>query len=161
MTAHRLAELDKKAYQDRVLKTLLEEFAAMIRTEIGYREQQAGEIDDLLRGGAIHQRIAPVLQSAMDLARLVSQERAGYTLKIPNLLSLRYHKANNSEELTNRATLVNIDAVSSEEEEAGMIALVASPMLLKWGSGSGDQLSHRTVLEKAFVLVESSWQQID
>ncbi|CAM1509098.1 Fc.00g028370.m01.CDS01 [Cosmosporella sp. VM-42] len=153
ITARRLAELDNKEYQDEVFNDLIKRFSLLVHDAVGYQEKSSEEIEKLFQGDML-QKLEPVFRSAIDLARLVSQERAGYTLLIPDLRKFKFEKIDDDGYLTNRARLPNIDVACIDEEVAGRIALVASPMLIKWGTGGGEQLTHKTVLEKAFVQVE-------
>ncbi|KAL8393634.1 hypothetical protein RB595_003390 [Gaeumannomyces hyphopodioides] len=136
----------RPSHQDCVLEELMVEFATTLHEDVGCRDKPTDEIQKILRPA-----FEPVLLAAIELARLTARERAGYTLEFPDLAKHGFLKVADDQILTNRPTDVGMNASGDEEEVEGPFAVVASPMLVKWGSGSGERLNESTVLCKAFV----------
>ncbi len=152
MTAARLLEMDNDEYKTRVLDNLLLQFASLMYDHMGFNGMPLEKLEETLRGEAL-KKLGPVLKAALALAQLVVKERAGFSLEIPDLTGLGFHKEENDALMTTRGASLNIDVGGGKEEEGGVVALVASPMLIKWGTGSGQQLTSKVVLQRAFVEV--------
>lgn len=144
--ARSATEGSRPPHREFVLGDLMADFATALHEDIGCRDKSPDEIQKILRPA-----FEPVMQAAMELARLTARERAGYTLEFPDLAKHGFLKVADDQLLTNRPTDVGMNASGDEEEVEGPFAVVASPMLVKWGSGSGERLNESTVLCKAFV----------
>ncbi|KLU87985.1 hypothetical protein MAPG_06975 [Magnaporthiopsis poae ATCC 64411] len=136
----------KQSYQDRVVQDLMADFAATLHEDLGCRDKFPDEIQEVLRPA-----FEPVLLAAIEMASLTARERAGYSLAFPDLAKTGFDKIADDPHLTNRPTDVGMNASGDEDELEGPFAVVASPMLIKWGTGSGERLDESTVLCKAFV----------
>ena len=152
MTAARLLEMDNDNYRSQVLDNLVSQFASLMHEHMGLDGVPLEQLDVTLRGEAL-KKLGPVLKAALALAQLVVKERAGFSLEIPDLTALGFRKDDNDAQMTTRGASLNIDVGGGNEEEGGVVALVASPMLIKWGTGSGQQLTSKVVLQRAFVEV--------
>jgi len=128
------------------VQDLMAEFAATLHEDLGCRDKLPDEIQEVLRPA-----FEPVLLAAMEMATLTARERAGYSLVFPDLAETGFVKVAEDPYLTNRPTDVGMNASGDEDELEGPFAVVASPMLIKWGNGSGERLDESDVLCKAFV----------
>jgi predicted nucleic acid-binding protein len=151
-SAVRLAEqsAENPAYRAGVFEHLVREFAALLHRDLGYAQMPQADLEAILRGD-MRAQLEAVLVAAMELATVVVRERAGYTLEFPDLKALGYAKAEDDPLLTNCASTLGIDAPGATDEQAGAVAVLGSPRLVKWGSGAGEDLGTEVTLCKAFA----------
>ncbi len=154
MTAARLLELDDEPCRTSTQDYLIREFARVMHEYMGHTATPIEELEEWLRSSVLKQ-LGAVLKSAVSLAQLVAKERSGFSLEMPDLASVRFTKSYNDPQMTTRGAPLNIDVGGANEEEGGVVVLVASPLLIKWGTsgGHGEEASSRDVLAKAFVEV--------
>ncbi|KAK3899800.1 hypothetical protein C8A05DRAFT_36568 [Staphylotrichum tortipilum] len=153
MTAARLLELDDEPCRASIQDFLLAEFAKIMHEHMGHAATPLKELEEWLRS-SVFKQLGPVLQSAVALAQLVAKERSGFSLEMPDLTAVGFAKADNDAQMTTRGAPLNIDLGGANDEEGGVVVLVAAPMLIKWGTASGHgQPGSGDVLAKAFVEV--------
>jgi len=153
MTAARLLELDDEPCRASIQDLLLLEFARVMHGYMGHAAEPVEKLEEWLRNSTLKQ-LGPVLKAAVALAQLVAKERSGFSLEMPDLAAVKFTKAENDAQMTTRGAQLNIDVGGANEDEGGVVVLVASPMLIKWGTSSGHgQAGSRDVLAKAFVEV--------
>jgi hypothetical protein len=102
-------------------------------------------------------RLDAVLNAAIELARMVAFQRAGYTLGVPPLSGdtlQNGRKEIGDTFLTNVGGDVGVDGDDNVDERAGKVAFIASPFLVKWGDGRGSNLRQFAILRKAYAVLE-------
>lgn len=153
MTAARLLELDDEPCRASTEDFLILEFATAMHKHMGHAATPVEELHDWVKGSVLKQ-LGPVLKAAVALARLVAKERSGFSLEMPDLAAVGFAKGESDAQMTTLGADLNIDVGGANEDEGGVVVLVASPMLIKWGASSGHgQAGSRDVLAKAFVEV--------
>lgn len=159
LTAKCLVDFEAKdpRFQKDVLGRLKNAFAQLLHAEIApkidARPLMTFEHVCRIVAGGMGRELEPVLQAAVELATITSQERALYRLEFPNLEQSRYRKAAEDSFMTTDPTPLGINARVADDDgdEEGPVVLIASPALVKWGNGAGERLGEHTVLCKAFA----------
>jgi hypothetical protein len=131
----------------------VQEFAnTVVIDRMRYEPPGGGSNDDVCRivaEGALAGKLEDVLSTALDFAQTLAGERAGFSLETPALEKLGFIKTADDPSMTNLGH-VGVDP-AEEDELVGEVRFCVSPMLVKWGSGSGENLQQANVLMKAFV----------
>ncbi|KAH8898760.1 hypothetical protein GQ53DRAFT_816989 [Thozetella sp. PMI_491] len=151
LTATRLDELETGEEKKYILDGLVSYFGKFL--QVCFAKNGERENVQTTVSGAFLLKLKPMFESAVKLSKLFAKDRAGYSLGIPDLKARNYRKGETSDEMTTRADFVGIGG-GGEYDAAGTIMVVVSPMLLRWGEGSGKRLGERTILLKSYVEVD-------
>ena len=151
MTVQHLEMCEDVADRQALYDDLGPKFAEWVCPRLHYKDK-----DRLYATSNANDKLVEILKAAVELTRLIIRQRAGYSLEVPSQLHEgNYEKREDSDLMTNVGSGLGVDEASDESELSGVITLLATPAMVKWGNGLGDNLEERTILAKAVVEVKA------
>ena len=151
----RLSELDDAEGRGAICTWLCEELMSLMFQNMHVKDKTEEGLVNLCTTGELCKSLRETNEVAVDLARTLMKERAGFTLDVPNLKKHRYFKQLDDDLMTCDGSAIGV-AGGPEEDAEGEIRVVGSPMLWKWGDPNGRGLEQRMLLVKAFVQVSKA-----
>ena len=151
MTVQHLEVCEDVADRQALYDDLEPRFAEWACPRLHYKDK-----DRLYATSNANDKLVEIFKAAVELTRLIIRQRAGYSLEIPSpLYEGNYEKREDPDLMTNVGSSLGVDEASDELELSGVITLLATPAMVKWGNGIGDNLEERTTLAKAVVEVKA------
>lgn len=135
ITATKLEALAEKKNTTALMEELLRGLCEILAT-LGFDTEQI----------EFRKRARDMIEVGIDFARLVAKQRAIVKLTFPRVEDGKLMKAEDDE-------LMSCLDVGSEVELSGTVWFISEPALIKWGTGSGKQLSNWICLAKANVVL--------
>ena len=117
-----------------------------------------GTLDQLTRAAMnsnedFGKHLAVVLSRAIHFSRLIAGERAGFEVRGPPLTAMQFRKSEDDTMVTAKGGDIGVNDVDGDDDPEGEIKLIGSPMLVKFGNGSGQNLDQEMVLVRAFAFL--------